>query len=205
MNNKKRVLICGDSFAADVLSDKTSWTKLLTNEYDVTNVASPGIGEYKILQQLKSNISNDYDYIIISHTSPNRIHTMENPLYPKKSHPYHISDVLFNDVDDKRGDNSDADWLYDYFLKVFDVEYYKYVHTSCCRDIDELTNIQNVLHITHFEWDDFYQFGHDFRNFYPMWLQNKGQVNHYNDVGNGIIFDSISEWLVDSKNNYKPM
>ncbi len=195
MEVKGKVLICGDSFAAKELSSVSSWTHLLSDDYSITNIATPGIGEYKILQQLKSKVLSKYDFVIVSHTSPNRIHTMENPLYPNKSHPYHLSDVLFNDANDKKHDNTNAACMYEYFLKVFDVEYYKYVHTCCCHDIDTLTSGVNVFHMTHFEWDDFHQFQGHFHNFYTMWLKNKGQTNHYNDNGNAMIYNTVRMWM----------
>ncbi len=45
---KSKLLIAGDSFAADWLSGESGWPNLLANEYDVTNVAQAVCSEYKI-------------------------------------------------------------------------------------------------------------------------------------------------------------
>lgn len=193
----KKILICGDSFAANTLSTDDSWTHLMKSDFEITNKASPGVGEYKILQQVKSEKISKYDYIIISHTSPNRIHTLENPLYDEETHTYHSSDVLFNDCRNKLGKHPDADFLYNYFLKIFDLDYYEYIHMCCCRDIDELTKGHKTIHVTHFDWDGFYDFGKRFYNFYPIWEKNKGNINHYSALGNRKIYEKIHTMIND--------
>ena len=47
-----RILIAGDSFAAE-WPGNNGWVKLLSQKFSVTNVAQAGVGEYKILKQLK--------------------------------------------------------------------------------------------------------------------------------------------------------
>ena len=61
----KKILIAGDSFSSLQLAGKNGWPKLLTNYYDVTNISQPGIGEYKILQRLKSQDLSKYDLVYI--------------------------------------------------------------------------------------------------------------------------------------------
>lgn len=195
------ILICGDSFAAESLATTDSWTQLLAKDYKIKNVAMAGISEYKILSQLKISNLNRYDLVIISHTSPNRIHTLTNPLYSDKSHRYHYSDVLFSDVEDKLGENINADYLYKYFMNVFDFEYYRYVHSCCCSDIDALTTSIKTMHITHFEWDKFYQF-ENLHNFYSLWCKHKGNINHYDAIANEVIYDSIIMYIKEKEKEH---
>ena len=74
------ILIAGDSFAADwtIKNNKSGWVNYMT---DVDNLAQPGVGEYKIFKQLQSRDLSLYTHIIVSHTSPYRIHTFHNPLH----------------------------------------------------------------------------------------------------------------------------
>ena len=49
-----KILIAGDSFAADwkIKHSGNGWVNMLSNDYDVTNIAQAGASEYKIYQQL---------------------------------------------------------------------------------------------------------------------------------------------------------
>ena len=76
-----RVLIAGDSFAADwqvKYPTQAGWPNLLVDKYTVTNIAQAAVSEYKILKQIQSVDLNQYDSIIISHASPNRIHCVKH-------------------------------------------------------------------------------------------------------------------------------
>ena len=52
---KKKLLIAGDSFAADwtIKYKGEGWVNTLCKDYDVTNIAQAGVSEYKIYNQLK--------------------------------------------------------------------------------------------------------------------------------------------------------
>ena len=88
-----KVLICGDSFAADWTVKYTGkgWPNLIAENYTVTNLAQAGCSEYKIYLQLASANLDQYDAIIVSHTSPNRL--------PVEVHPVHSNDPLHKNSD----------------------------------------------------------------------------------------------------------
>lgn len=190
MQAHKRILIVGDSFSSEQLSGEFGWPALLRKQYNIDNMSAPGIGEYKILQKLIASGIGKYDLVIVSHTSPNRLHCETNPLYPS-SHVYHRSDIIFADAEYKSKQNPIAKSLVDYFEHVFDVEYYKFIHSCCCREIDQLTKNVPTLHITHFDWTGLYEFA-GMTNFYKLWLKNRGQYSHYNKVANEIIFKELT-------------
>jgi hypothetical protein len=58
-----KLLICGDSFAADwtVKVKEKGWVNLLAQDYKVTNLAQAGCSEYKILKQLQSVNLDKFD------------------------------------------------------------------------------------------------------------------------------------------------
>ena len=89
----KKILIAGDSFAADwtVKHIGGGWVNLLTKDFKVKNVAEAGVSEYKIYKQLLNQNLVDYDHIIVSHTSAYRI--------PIEEHPIHKDDILHNNCD----------------------------------------------------------------------------------------------------------
>ena len=76
-----KLLICGDSFAADwtVKYKGHGWPNLLSQSFEVTNLARAGVCEYKIYNQLLSVDPSAFDVIIISHTSPFRLYVKEHP------------------------------------------------------------------------------------------------------------------------------
>jgi hypothetical protein len=94
-----KIFIAGDSFAADwsiKYPTMQGWPNMLADIHTVTNAAEAGCGEYKILKQLTSHALADYDAIIVSHTSPYRIHTNFHPVHGKDKLHYN-SDFIYED------------------------------------------------------------------------------------------------------------
>jgi hypothetical protein len=187
--NKKNLLIVGDSFSSAELSGDSGWPVLLDQNFNITNFSSPGIGEYKILQKLKSAMLEQYELIIISHTSPNRLHSVANPLYPP-GHLYRSSDIIFSDAESKIHQVHLAKDIVNYYKYIFDSDYYNFIHTCCCQEIDQITKNNKVLHITHFEWHGLYQFD-KLINFHNFWLDNRGSIAHYTKEANQIIYKTL--------------
>ena len=50
-----KILICGDSFAADwtIKYPGQGWPNMLSQQYEIVNLAQAGCSEYKILKQLE--------------------------------------------------------------------------------------------------------------------------------------------------------
>ena len=67
-----KILVAGDSFAAEWPGDD-GWVKLLAHSHEVTNVAQAGCGEYKIFKQIQKANLDEYDCVIVSHTSTSRV------------------------------------------------------------------------------------------------------------------------------------
>lgn len=185
----KKILIAGDSFASKHLSGQFGWVKQLDDRYLVTNLAHPGIGEYKIKNQVQSVDVNNYDWVIVSHTSPYRVHTVLNPLYAH-GHTYRNSDVILADAEHKQHTHLAANQMMYYFKFLFDEEYYRYIHYKCCQDIDFHTKNTQVIHITHFDWSGLYEFN-NMINFYDHWKDNVGNFNHYTEYGNSVVFNTL--------------
>ena len=193
--SKKRLLIVGDSFSSEQLSTEHGWPMMLHQNFDVTNISAPGIGEYKILKKLESVNINDYKLILISHTSPNRLHSAINPLYPP-GHLYSYSDIIFSDAESKIQQVPIASDIVNYYKYIFDPNYYNFIHTCCCQKIDELTKNSTVLHITHFDWKDLYPFD-NMINFYNFWLNNRGSIAHYTKEANQVIYKTLVDKIQD--------
>lgn len=187
-----KILICGDSFAADwqvKYPNSIGWPNLLAKDHQVTNLAQAGCSEYRVLRQLMSVDLSHYDCIIIAHSSPFRIYVKDHPVHKHDS--LHANcDLIYSDIKDHATSNMKLLPIVDYFENYFDPEYAIDIHNLICRQIDELTRSYKTLHITGFEWDNLYSFenmlnfNHIFRNF-------KGIINHYTLEGNMEVYDAI--------------
>lgn len=183
---KKKLLIVGDSFSADwtkKYKNVSGWVNMLEDEFEVTNVAQAGVSEYKIYLQLQSINPNDYDYIIVSHTSAYRIPINEHPIH-KKDSLHNNCDIIYSDVE-QHLDNSIMKTAYDFYCDIFNPDYFVFVNELI---FDKIYNIiPKAIHITFF--DSFY----DDRvlKYENIFLNNKGNINHMDNVGNVIIFNSI--------------
>lgn len=188
-----KILICGDSFSAD-WKEKTGnegWPNFLAKEYDVTNSSQAGCGQYKIYKQLKKQNLSKFDVVIVSHTSPYRIHV--------NRHPIHSADVLhkncdliYEDLKAHKEDSEEVSFLVDYFEKYFDLEYAEYVHSLICRDIENLFEnyLGTVVHIRNILWDDLYEF-QDMMDNSDVFKNHRGTNNHFDSVGNLIVYERI--------------
>jgi len=194
------LLICGDSFAADwtVKYPGWGWPNKLAECFDVTNLAQPGCGEYKIYQQLLSVDLNKFSTILVSHTSPNRIYV--------KTHPVHYNDVLhknsdliYTDILEHAKNDKSLSSIVDYYENYFDLEYAKFVHSMTCEKIQNLltTVTGKILHVAHSPWHNLHQFD-NMINFEWVFKKHNGFMNHYNDQGNKIICDLIVRKINDS-------
>jgi hypothetical protein len=183
---KKKVLIAGDSFATDWTKkyEGIGWVNMLENDFDVTNVAQAGVSEYKIHKQLQSVNVDEYDYVIVSHTSAYRI--------PVKEHPIHWDDKLHNQCDLIYSDLKNHEYNdlvkigVDFYENLFDVDYFVYIHKLILNDINQ--NYPNIINITFF--DSFNQID-GIVNLEKVFHKNGGLINHLNDRGNEIVYKKI--------------
>lgn len=188
-----KILITGDSFSADWTKKYTGqgWPNLLAQQHNVVNLSQAGCGEYKIYQQLAGQDFSNYDCVIVSHTSPYRIHTMYHPVH-NKDQLHHNSDFIYEDVK-----AHGLTGMTEYFEKYFDLDYAKFVHHAICNQIDQLTKSTTVLHIAHIDWSDLYPF--ELLNFQDIYKKHSGLLNHYSDHGNQIVAKEIEKRLVSYK------
>lgn len=189
-----KVLICGDSFAADWFSkynEYPGWPNLLDQQYNVTNLAQAGCSEYKIFKQLQSQDLTQYQYIIVVHTSPFRI--------PVEVHPVHHNDVLHKNsdflyLDIKKSNKASIQCIIDYYEKFHWQEHALFVHK--CTLLEELKLLQDLpcLHLTMIPWDNLVDLD-NFINLNSVFTQHQGLINHLTKKGNEIVFQQVLEYL----------
>jgi len=186
----KKILISGDSFAADwtkKYNNVCGWVNMLESDYEVMNIAQAGVSEYKIYKQLESIDTKKFDKIIISHTSAYRI--------PIEEHPIHKDDLLHNNCDliysdlKEHMENPIAKIGVDFYENLFDPDYFIFIYHLIIDKI--MLKYPEAIHITFF--DDFKK--DNIYGFEKIFLKNKGLVNHMNEKGNKIIYDRMKKLI----------
>jgi hypothetical protein len=187
----KKILISGDSFAADWTKkyDGQGWVNMLENDYDVTNIAQAGVSEYKIYKQIKNINYYDYDEIIISHTSAYRIPVEVHPIHSKDILHYNC-DFIYSDIKEHKN-NTEIKCVVDLYEKYFHIDYALFIHDLIVKEINELC--PNAINITFFN-----SFNKNAIQLEDIFLENKGTMNHLNEKGNKIIYNKIKK-LIDEK------
>lgn len=183
-----KIGLFGDSFGYQKGDQPfSSWVDLLSQHYEINNHCQCGVSEYKILQQLKNADLSKYNQIIITHTSPTRTFIRYNPLHQDSL--YHKNcDIILSDIEQRNDQFSQA--CKQYFRYIFDYDYALDIHNMICKEINTLTCDHQVLHITHFDYSGCGVFD-KLLNFYPTWIANRGEVNHYNQEGNLTVYKTI--------------
>jgi hypothetical protein len=192
------LLIIGDSFAADwsvKYADKKGWPNFLAEKYSVTNLAQAGCSEYKIKKQLDSVNLFDYTHCIVTHTSPSRIPVEKNPLHYGDA-LHHNCDFIYADI--VKSDNVDVLCVKEYYEKFYDENFYNYVYELIVTDIvNTLNNARiNSIHMS------FFNHPLPCLNFeyYSIFKQSPGKINHLSEAGNKKVFESITNYLESNKN-----
>ena len=172
---------------------------MLAEQHEVVNLAQAGCSEYKILKQLESTDLNNYNQIIVSHTSPYRIYV--------KRHPVHHNDVLHKDCDLLYSDikehavkNKNLIPIVDYIENYFDLDYAIYIHRLLCKEIEQLLEsvADRAIHIANIDYKNVYSFK-NMISFDNLFASNSGSMNHYDAKGNEEVFKILSTTL---KRNY---
>lgn len=181
-----KVLIVGDSFAS---YNPQGWTCQLGKEFEVTNLASNGASQYRLWQTITAIDFDKFDFVIVVHTSPNRIYIEKNPYY-QNSTTYSNCDLIYEDIRSRRPD-SFAEHVTWWFENVFDLEQARQLHALMCEKIKILLFDKSALHMTFFELDHI----DDIVILHQVWKNHPGTINHLNENGNRLVAEFVKNQL----------
>ena len=189
--NSIKVLIAGDSFAARWPDEVFGWVNYLERQYNVINIAQAGVGEYKILEQIKSVNLNDFDLVIVSHTSPSRVHTPNHPLHKNGFHK--DCDLIYTDLESHSSFfntslNTAKNWFRHHYDETYQIDIYNLIR----KEINAIINIPYIS-LTHIDVATRLSIEQDNIDFSDLWKKQRGDVNHYTETGNRVIFKIVSE------------
>lgn len=197
MSNQKKILICGDSFAADwqcKYPQRRGWPNQLAEIYSVVNAAQAGCGEYRIWQQLEQHLHQQpWQAVIVSHTSPNRVFIRQHPVHHDDVLHGH-SDAIYADIQAHVPNYPKLASLARYFEQWFDLDHARDMHGLICERIDRMTQGLPTLHVTHIDWQGLYEFPHHV-NCSDIFSRHRGDANHYSRTGNEMVLQRILENL----------
>ena len=186
-----KLLICGDSFAANWKGEYPGWTDILSKHFTVTNRSQAGVGEYKILKQLEQGI--DYDFIIVSHTSPYRVHT-NNSIHNTELHKN--CDLLYNDVADKNSFlNKKVKSAKLWFETHYDEVYQEDIYCLIRKKINTMLVDKSYLSISHLPCTKNFILEKKHLDCSVLWETNLGVVNHYSEEGNKKLASIIQNYI----------
>jgi uncharacterized protein YfkK (UPF0435 family) len=188
-----KILVAGDSFAAKWPDSTTGWPDLLSAKHSITNIAQAGVSEYKILKQIESVDLNNYDLIIVCHTSVSRVHTPRHPIHTTDLHK--DCDLIITDIESKLNwFNSSLRTAVNWFKYHYDDVYQKDIYQLIRSQINSIVNIPYVS-IDHF--DDSALLGKETvrLNLSNYWPDVRGNVNHYNQQGNIYVYKQVSKTI----------
>jgi hypothetical protein len=187
---KKKLLIAGDSFAADwtkKYENICGWVNMLESDYDVTNIAQAGVSEYKIYKQLEKIDTTKFEHIIVSHTSAYRIPIEEHPIH-KDDSLHDNCDIIYSDAE-VHIENNIMKTAVDFYVNIFHPDYFCFINDLIFKEIQKIT--PNAIHITFF--DNFYD--NNILKFEDIFLSHKGNINHLDEKGNSLFYNTIKNIL----------
>jgi len=199
----KKILIIGDSFAADWSVKNNNfpgWPNMLANKYAVTNLAQGGCSEYKILKQLVSVKTLDkYDVVIVSHTSPYRVYTRLHPIHYKdvlhKNADLMLNDLVYHQSKLRNFFNISLRSAINIFEKHFDQEYLEDIYRLLREKINVILKDKKVIVLNNFEHSKEFCSEKVVLDFSDELKHNPGPVNHATQEINLKIFHHLEQYI----------
>ena len=206
-----RILIIGDSFAADwsvKYAEYKGWPTLLAEKYSVVNLAQAGVSEYKIYRQLAGVDLNKFDLVIVSHTSPLRVHTKRHPVHANdtlhKNADLIVADIEYHHSKIKNFFNWSLKSAYRFFIDHYDIEYFETTYQLLRDQINQILKNKTVIVIANFPGLE--KFTHE--QIVLHFTTDGGIINHMTKQGNQTIYQqlvkTIEQLSTENKSKEEP-
>jgi len=179
----KNILICGDSFAIDykkynVEIPHKGWPNYLADKHNVTNLATPGVGQWKIWKQVESANLENFDIVLVSIGSPNRVHCRTHPVH--KQGMFMESDLAWMDIDRSSWLNKALTTAKNWFVYFYDQQYQNELYEMITDKIINHIKHKKYILVGHNESRTLDTDRENFINCNDLWNNERGKVNHYN-------------------------
>ena len=181
-----KILIVGDSFSVPRHED--SWSVKLADIYDILNLSQAGCTEYHILKQLESISVDDFDLVIVCHTSPLRIYVPAHPIH--KTGPHKNAGLLLNDIEYhsnrirnifNRSLHAARNFIKYHYSEQYQLDIYNLIKNK----ISNIITKHKRIEMTWWEDDEF--------ELRKLRLTHPGTINHMTAEANQILLNQILE------------
>jgi hypothetical protein len=191
-----KILIVGDSFAVDMTRyvdiPYPGWPNLIANKHSTVNYAEAGASQYRVLKQLQKAKLNEFDFVIVSLSSPNRVYCTTHPIHKTGMHKN--SDLIYNDINRFSFFNTKLKTIKNWFKYYFDKDYHDFVYGMITEKIIETLDNKKYILLGH-NHTRLHVKNKNLIEFSHIWKTARGKVNHYNQKANKEIFDTIDRIL----------
>lgn len=200
MPRRLKVLIAGDSFSADwrvkYPAHEPGWPNMLAERHQCKNVAMAGSSIARTLWQLEAERLEDYDAVVVAHTSPYRIYVDRHPVH--HSDPLHRNaDLIHTDIKHHAETRPELRCIVDYYERYHDLHHARFVYNLIEEKICQLldTHSSRVVHMTNLPREGLYRL--------PALLdcsdlqgpEHHGLMNHYNLATNRQVYERVLQRL----------
>jgi len=188
---KPKLAIFGDSFGVTD-GNAQSWIRRLEQNFFIQNYCICGIGEYKIWKQIEQVEIDQFDVVLVTHTSPTRVHVEYNPLHSTSQ--YHQQcDIIYADIAEHNNEFARA--CKQFFKHIYNETYQIDMFNLVIEKIENMLKVHpHVQHITHFDYTGLHQ-PNGLVNFYDVFCEHRGNINHYTPTGNDIVYNRLLQCL----------
>lgn len=209
-----KILLIGDSGVSD-WSKKypgvCGWPNMLAKTHEVTNLGQSGVSEYRILKQLMTvNNLDDYDVIIVSHTSPYRVTTRRHPVHAGDD-LHSAADLLYADIEYHH--STWRKWVsaalrsaYGFFKHHYDEEFQETIYTLIREKINNIIGDRvSAILITRAVPARFNTEPTQL-NLWPVYNNDRAQnlpveANHLSKEGNAAFYEQVTAFLDQIEKN----
>ena len=195
-----KVLLLGDSWAADWSSkfdDYPGWPNLLSETFDITNIAQAGVCQYSIVKQLDGVNPDDFDRIVISITSPFRIYTPQHPVH--KSGLHVNSDLILTDLQHqikKFPENAPLRAAIDFFEHHFDPDHANFVNQLIVDHLLQRLDKDKTIVTSNIQYNRQFVTTHEYCDGFGVWKRHKAvNANHMTEKGNKVFAEKMKKIL----------
>ena len=185
MNN---LYIFGDSFSVN--NGDFSWPILLSQELNVSlkNLSSNASSIFRIYKNIINNIKDikENDLVICNYTNYQRVYINDDFVFKtRKKQKYENADLVISDAFNQNF--LDKIFFKKFYYDMYDDDMQMILYYLMQKDIRDKLKKLKTIEITFFNFDV------NVINLHNIWQNNKGKINHMNELGNKSVMNILIE------------
>lgn len=186
MRNNYKIAILGDSFAAD--PDQHSWVTMLEQSYHVENLSVRGSSQYRLYRLFRKNLQilQQSDLVVFFHTNPDRVYLPDCIDFASRRLPSHTHCDLV--ASNALRDPELGHIFKIYYRYFFDADLQQVFYDLMVVDMQKNLGSAKILNCSGFAVT---HNSVDIKSFSCVQQDHPGNVNHFDQSGNMVIYEYI--------------